>query len=132
MIKQINDEEVLNDISKLLFNTELSKNPYSKFIAYDENKIIGFANYDLIYERCELIYIGILPEYRNKKLASKLMEFIIEDCKNKKIKNISLEVNINNKNAIKLYEKYDFKVEAIRNNYYNGEDAYLMVKELSD
>ena len=45
--------------------------------------------------------------------------------------NITLEVNCNNKNAIKLYKKFNFKEVAIRKCYYNNkEDGILMELKL--
>lgn len=108
-----------------IFNQELRLNIYSKIIAYKDKEIIGFLIYDVIYDRCEIEYIGVLEDYRNMKIGSKLMEYLI-----KYEKNISLEVDINNMYAIKLYEKYGFKKVSIRKNYYNGHDAYLMVREV--
>jgi ribosomal-protein-alanine N-acetyltransferase len=89
---------------------------------------MGFIIYDLIYERCELEYIGVLKEYRKNNIASELMEYMINDTFNNNIDNISLEVDIYNIGAIKLYEKYNFQKKAIRKNYYNNHDAYLMVR----
>lgn len=40
-------------------------------------------------------------------------------------KPIHLEVNCNNIAAIKLYEKFNFKIH-IRKNYYKSEDAIIM------
>lgn len=122
MIIETNIDEI-KDIFKEIFNQELKLNIYSKIIAYKEDKIIGFIIYDDIYDRYEIEYIGVLEEYRNKGIGSKLMEYLDN-------KNISLEVDVNNENAIKLYEKYGFKKVSIRKNYYNNHDAYLMVKEV--
>lgn len=122
MIIETNIKEI-EDIFKQIFNQELKLNIYSKIIAYKEDKIIGFLIYDDIYDRYEIEYIGVLEEYRNKGIGSKLMEYL-------KDKPISLEVDINNEFAIKLYEKYGFKRVSIRKNYYNGNDAYLMIKEV--
>ena len=47
----------------------------------------------------------------------------------KGVTNITLEVNVNNTNAIKLYQKNGFKIVSRRENYYNGTDGYLMLKE---
>ena len=44
--------------------------------------------------------------------------------------NITLEVNINNIGAINLYLKNGFKVVSKREKYYDGTDAYLMLKEV--
>ena len=40
-----------------------------------------------------------------------------------------LEVKVDNINAIKLYEKFDFKVIHIRRGYYNGVDALIMERK---
>ena len=131
MIKIINDVNIINDIANNIFNFDIKTTTYSKIIGYEmDNKIIGFLVYDLIYERCEIEYIAVLNEYRNKKIASKLLEYAINDCKLNNVINISLEVNVNNISAINLYKKFDFKIEAIREKYFNNDDAYLMVKEV--
>lgn len=122
MIIEVSIEEI-EDIFKQIFNQNLKLNIYSKIIAYKQDKIIGFLIYDDIYDRYEIEYIGVIEEYRNKGIGSKLMEYL-------KDKNISLEVDVENEYAIKLYEKYGFKKVSIRKNYYNGHDAYLMIKEV--
>ena len=40
-----------------------------------------------------------------------------------------LEVKVDNINAIKLYEKFDFKVIHTRRGYYNGVDALIMERK---
>lgn len=42
------------------------------------------------------------------------------------LKNITLEVNVLNDAAIKLYKKFNFTVVSIRRGYYKGIDGYLM------
>ena len=39
-------------------------------------------------------------------------------------------MNVENKNAINLYKKFGFEIKTVRKNYYDLNDAYLMVKEL--
>ena len=44
-----------------------------------------------------------------------------------KIKEYVLEVRVSNYTAIKLYEKFNYKIESIKKNYYrDGENAYYM------
>lgn len=125
MIVEIEDISLIEDIFKKIFKQELKTTIYSKIVVYKEEDILGFMIYDLIYDRIELEYIGVLEEYQNKKIASKLMDYLI----NINLP-ISLEVNINNIKAINLYKKYNFKQVSLRENYYNNEDAYLMVREV--
>lgn len=113
-----------------LINTILS-NPYVKICTYSVDKnVVAFIQYEDIYDRFELDNIFVLTEYRNKGIASKLLEFMIEDGKSKKISNITLEVRENNRTAINLYEKYGFIKKAVRNNYYSDCNGILMEKEM--
>ncbi len=107
--------------------------PFSKIMVYElNNKIIGFVNYSIIYDRAELDYIYVEESYRNNHIASELLHFCLNDVKSKKCVNITLEVNENNSIGIRLYEKYGFKVIAKRPRYYHGEDALLMIRELNE
>lgn len=109
----------------------ITENPFTRFYLYIENdKAVAFINYDIIYDRAELIYIGVVEEYQRKGIATKLVKYMLEDCKKNDVKNITLEVNVNNNKAINLYKNFDFKQVAIRKNYYKGEDGILMEKEM--
>ena len=60
-----------------------------------------------------------------------MLEELIRIAKNRKLKDITLEVNINNIPAINLYKKYNFEEVGIRKKYYNNvEDALIMTKKL--
>lgn len=113
-----------------LINT-LESNPYVKLYTYSVDKnIVAFIQYEDIYDRFELDNIYVLAEYRKKGIASILIEFMINDGKNKKITNITLEVREDNVKAINLYKKYGFVEKATRNNYYDNCNGILMEKEM--
>lgn len=102
-------------------------NPYRKKIEYyEEEKIMGFLEYSIIYDRMEIDNILVYEQFRNKKIGTKLMEYIIEIAKNNNLINITLEVRQSNYIAINLYKKMGFKETAIRKYYYGDEDAILM------
>lgn len=110
---------------------ELETNPFTNYYIYKEKEeILGFINYHILYERAELIYIAVREEKQNQGIGSQLLEFMIHDCEEKKLINITLEVNIQNQKAIQLYEKFNFEKRAIREKYYQGIDGILMEKEL--
>lgn len=132
MILGVNDSNLyyLNYILKHEFNSSYKKNEFSRdFIFILDEEPVGLISYSLIYDRIELNYIYVDKSKRNFGIASKLMLHMIEDGSENNIKNITLEVNVNNKEAIALYKKFGFVVVTIRANYYNGEDAYLMIRE---
>lgn len=75
-----------------------------------------------------IINFLINPKYQNKGYGSFLLNQTILKIKEfDKVKKIILNVNINNSSAIKLYEKFGFRIMQKINNYYHLKDtAYLM------
>ena len=134
MIRQYNDKDI-NEIAKLglklhdkyVFNLD----EFSNCLVIEENnKIIGFITYSIIYERAEVIDIIIDEKERKKGYGNKLLSKVIEIAKESNCTNITMEVNVNNESAIKLYKKNGFKIVSNRKNYYNDNDAYLMELKL--
>lgn len=134
MIREItdNDRKKIYEIIKKEFkNNYLKDNPFTKWYIYElNNKIVGFINIDIIYEKAEIEYIYVVEKWRKNKIATKLLEKAEKDLINKKVSTITLEVNVNNFSAIKFYEKNEYKKINIRKHYYGNDDAYLMLKEL--
>ena len=79
-------------------------------------------------DRANIINFLINPKYQNHGIGNILLKKTIEEIKAiKGIKNIVLNVNVNNNNAIKLYEKHHFKItKEIVNYYNNGESSFFM------
>lgn len=127
MIEEIKDISLLKDLfNKYKKDYDPIINDYTKVYAYKiDNKYVSFIVVQILYENADIIDIFTLEEYRRQGIAKKLLRNVID---NKQVKNITLEVNINNKNAIMLYNSLGFKEATIRKGYYNGEDALLMVK----
>lgn len=126
------DIKNINSLGLLLHdNYNFSMDSFSNaFVIYEENEFIGFIVYSIIYERAEIIDIIIDPNYRMKGYANKLLEYTIEKIKENNCDNITLEVKEGNISAINLYKKHGFDICAVRKNYYNNKDGYLMKKDL--
>ena len=106
-----------------------SANPFShKIEYYIFSDCVGYLEYSIIYDRMEIDNIYVLDSYRGKGIASLMMEYIINICKNNNLKNITLEVRTSNNVAIGLYRKYGFREVSIRKYYYGDEDGILMEK----
>ena len=129
---KLEDKDYVINLGKILHeNFKLELDTFSKIdILEDNNKIIGFIIYSIIYERAEIVDIIIDAEYRKKGYGNKLLNNAINKIEESNCHNISLEVNCNNESAINLYKKNGFQIISTRKNYYNGIDGYLMVKEL--
>lgn len=122
MISSIIDYEEVNKLSSY----KITSNAFNHVIVYKENDIIfGFLDYSVMYERAEINYIFVKEEYRNMKIGSYLLKSMLDK---EKVKQITLEVNVNNINAIKLYKKFGFQIVSIRKGYYEGIDGYLMLR----
>ena len=70
------------------------------------------ANWPMHLEDEDIMVIhtfAVHPTYLKKGIGTKLMDFIIQHSKNKKLKAIRLDVYEENKPAIKLYQKYGFQ-----------------------
>lgn len=103
------------------------ENPFLKsFVYFSDNIPVGLISYSLIYDRIELEYIWVMDKFRKEGIASKLMDKMFTE----NVKNVTLEVRVSNVAAIRLYEKYGFKIVSIRNNYYGNENGYLMIREM--
>ena len=128
---ELNDIEFVNkligDKNYIVNEYELNKKSNVYIL---NNQIVAFISYKVLYERAELDYIFVKNEERKKGIASLLMQEMVNDCKTNEVETIDLEVNSLNESAIKLYQKFDFKVIGKREKYYNGIDALLMMREV--
>ena len=77
----------------------------------DGGKIAGFSKIDLEKDCGKLDYLIVLEEYRGKGYGKALMDRAMARFREKGIRKIELKVVAGN-NAIHLYEKYGFKINA--------------------
>ena len=109
------------------FNYELTSNPYARFYLYLEEEVIkGYLGFWDLKDRLEITTLAVSKEDRKRGIAQSLLDKLREYGEEKKIKNITLEVRVNNQAAINLYQKNGFEIWALRKNYYEHEDGYLM------
>lgn len=110
-----------------IFEKEL-KNPNSQyFVALINNEIVGFAGIWNVLDEMHITNIVTKISKRHMGIASKLLEEIIKIVKTSKANLLTLEVNEKNTNAIKLYEKFNFKKIGLRKNYYGqNKNALIM------
>ena len=104
MINYTTEKELINSFLKY-FNTKIGDiSKFNKYLIYSiDDKNIGFVDFSFIYDRIELNYIYVEKSYRNKNIASKLMDKLIEFAIDNKCINITLEVDESNNAAINLY-----------------------------
>ena len=137
MIKEVNKEDV--NLVKELENTfsfvlkdilnNFDNNPFCHYVVYIiDSKIVGYINYDLMYDRAEICNFNVLENFQNMGIGTKLLKYVIDNLNNK-VNNITLEVR-NDNSAINLYKKLGFNIVAKREKYYNGIDGLLMERKM--
>ena len=86
------------------------------FFAEDKNLlgyIIGETEKNLWGKKGYITYFFVKPKFRKKDVGSALLKSFISELKKRKITRCNLHVDIDNKNAIKLYERFNFKQDSI-------------------
>lgn len=115
------------------FEYELLENPFSRLYCLEENnQLIGYAGIWITFETAQITTIAVKKEFRGKGLGKELLNHLINVAKEAMCELITLEVRISNDVAISLYQEDGFKINHIKEKYYqdNGEDAYYMIKYL--
>ena len=106
-------------------------NPFARRIEYlIEDKVIGYLEYSLIYDRMEIDNFSVMEDYRNQGIGTKLMAHLISIAIEYRVVNVTLEVRCSNEIAINLYKKFGFREVALRKFYYGDEDGILMEKQV--
>ncbi len=86
----------------------------------------------IIVDEAEILKLCVAEYERHKGVGYQLLDFVINYCRTKGVKNCFLELRASNRAARKLYEKRGFQRVGCRRNYYDEprEDAILMRFEL--
>lgn len=91
------------------------------YLYKEGNETIGMCKLIKQKHRNEhIVYLGglaIHPNYFGKGFGKKIMQEIIQFCKNKGILRIELSVAVHNKKAIQLYESVGFTKEGVLKKY---------------
>ena len=101
-------------------------------IFLNDTTIIGVCVYSQILDEAEILQFVIAKEYQRQGYAKILLEEVSKQLFSTHIKQIFLEVCINNHPAIALYDKLGFNQAGLRKNYYKigtqRYDALIMGK----
>lgn len=84
----------------------------------DNNKVIGYCLYQVIFEQAEILRIGTHPDYQRQGIASQIFVQLNKELMSNQLESLLLEVRADNAPAIALYEQQAFAVIHTRKNYY--------------
>ncbi|MDY7081662.1 MAG: ribosomal protein S18-alanine N-acetyltransferase [Halobacteria archaeon] len=83
-------------------------------------------------DKARVISLGVKEDYRQQGVGRSLMREGIRLLLNRDVNKLELEVRVSNTPAKNLYKEMGFSKIRVKPNYYNdGENAYLMQKELT-
>ncbi len=107
------------------FNSSIHKFYVAKFL----NEVVGYVSFVLLPDEISIEQIAVDINYRRHKIATNLLKKVEEFALQKNLSSLSLELRVDN-DAIKLYEKFGFKITRKREGYYKGVDGIEMIKHI--
>ena len=127
-INELENQLNLNK-TKLIFFNQTFSNENLKFVKLIlEKQIIGLLQFSLNKSDCDIISIGVTQKFQKMGYGKLLVEYL----KSLNLKNIFVEVSINNINAIMFYYSLNFLKIGLRKNYYKKQNSDAILLKLEN
>ena len=119
---------------KSLLYIYLKLTPELFFVIEKEGKVLGYIIGLVRLDKLgHIISLAVDPKERRKGYGTLLLKKLLKKFKELGVRKVRLEVRVSNKAAINLYKKHGFKIAyVIKKFYLNGEDAYVMMKNMNE
>ena len=100
------------------------------FSAIKDGRLVAYVLGRIIPPEGEIYRVAVLPEYRQRGIGYRLLDFAAKTSRGNGLEVLFLEVRSSNLPAIALYRAYGFKKIGMRKNYYKNptDDAIVMLK----
>lgn len=118
--------------SKQSLEEELNNETSLFLVAKEENEVIGYIGMSIVIDEGYIFNVAVRESYRNKGVATALINELVTYGKKNNFSFITLEVRESNFPAISLYSKFGFIKAGERKDYYSKpkENAILLTKYL--
>jgi ribosomal-protein-alanine N-acetyltransferase len=132
------DLDRILEIERLCFDSEWDRRQFSSslkelcFVYEEHGELQGF----LIACSCEvarraiIMRIAVHPDFQGRGIASRLIAAALDRFKQLNLQCAELDVDIVKNGAIKLYEKFGFKVMRVATVNYDEETSFYIMKLL--
>ena len=98
----------------------------------EEGSIVAYGGMSVVCDEAEIELVAVSEMFRRCGRGKKIVSDLLEIASGRGVKKVFLEVRVSNAPAQILYLKSGFRGLYCRTRYYpDGEDAVVMVKELS-
>jgi ribosomal-protein-alanine N-acetyltransferase len=132
-----NDLDRIMEIERLCFDQQWGRQQFASalkelFLVYDKEGVWGFlvaCSCD-IAKRAIIMRIAVHPEHQGRGIASRLIDASLDKIKAMDLRCVELDVDIVKNGAIKLYEKFGFKVMRVATVNYDEETSFYIMKLL--
>ncbi|MGA9761893.1 MAG: ribosomal protein S18-alanine N-acetyltransferase [Gaiellaceae bacterium] len=114
--------------SRAMFAGELIKSSSICLGAFRLERAIGYLIVSLFVDDWHIMNLAVDPAWRRRGVAGLLLEDFFARSEGGRERGYTLEVRRSNEAAIRLYERFGFKMHGVRRGYYldDHEDALIM------
>jgi ribosomal-protein-alanine acetyltransferase len=114
--------------SRATFRSLLFRTDTDMLCAEIDGQLVGYAICWFVLDQGELGNLAVAEPWRGRGVGARLAESIIERARQRRIKEVFLEVRRSNLTAQRLYRRMGFREIGVRRNYYvqPTEDALVM------
>jgi ribosomal-protein-alanine N-acetyltransferase len=110
---------------------EFEKYFKDSFVAEENEKVIGFIVGKISGDIGYIKLIAIDPTYRGKGIGRKIIERLLNHLKENGTRRVFAHARTKNEVGVSFLKNFGFEiVKTIKNYYPDGDDAYLMKKEM--
>ena len=101
------------------------------WVAHDRGIIVGYAGGTVVDGELQIANVAVAPERRGERIAARLMGRVAYDAQMLGATTSTLEVEVGNAPAERLYERLGYVEQGVRPNYYApGVGARIMAAQL--
>lgn len=113
-----------------LFLLELYELYHDSFFVVEKNGlVIGYVISRVVSDKGHILAIAVDPKHRRKGIGRTLMDVVINYFKEKKVKEVWLEVRASNKAGRGFYRSLNFEEKGILRSYYSDGEAAIVLKK---
>lgn len=89
----------------------------------EQHELLGYCIVQVIADEFNLMNIAVRPSHQGQGIGAQLLEQVVQSA-SAQAAQIWLEVRVSNLNAIRLYQRFGFKVIGKRPHYYRSASGY--------
>ena len=117
--------------SEQVFYEDFNEPGHIWWVAHDRGTIVGYTGGAVVDGELQIANVAVAPERRGERIAARLMGRVAYDAQMLGAVTSTLEVEVGNAPAERLYERLGYVEQGIRPNYYApGVGARIMAAQL--